>query len=148
MKYRYILDECFKRIGDKSIQIRPFSQFDKRVLANIKKYCPIESEIHKKYDGWIYGNTIYYNELSNGCIMDTIIHEYIHWKRKKSKQFRYRTPMDIFIEEGLATYIAGCICGSKVSFKTTCKQVVSLYGLEIDFNLASKKLYLELKKYF
>ena len=96
--------------------IKKFTEFDNKTIYNVKHYLQKNNKIKKYtsnkniikkaimlYDGWIYGNTIYYKDtLSNKNLLSTLVHEYIHYIRKKEGKFIYNTSKNIFIEECIA----------------------------------------------
>ena len=109
-----LIKSFVKNIDNGLIQIKKFSEFDNRTIWNVKKYlkkrkikCTTSKNVIEKalilYDGWIYGNTIYYNDiLDNNKLLETLIHEYVHFIRKKEKKFIYRSDENIFTEECIA----------------------------------------------
>jgi hypothetical protein len=114
-----LIQNILEHLDNNDIYIRPFSEFDNHALANVRLYMkkhnikvPLsrDSLIRKAqrlYYGWIYGNTLYYRDgTSNMELLDTIIHEYVHWNRKQRKVFRYDTEKYIHREEYLANGVA------------------------------------------
>ena len=111
-----LINSFVKNIDTGLLFIKKFTEFDNRTIYNvhhylqknnkIKKYTSQKNIIKKAiilYDGWIYGNTIYYkNTLSNKNLLSTLIHEYIHYIRKKDGRFIYNSSKNIFIEECIA----------------------------------------------
>jgi hypothetical protein len=105
-----------KNIDSGLLFIKTFTEFDNRTIYNVQHYLQKNNKIkkytsHKNiikkaimlYDGWIYSNTIYYKDtLSNKKLLSTLIHEYIHYIRKKEGKFIYNSSKNIFIEECIA----------------------------------------------
>jgi hypothetical protein len=105
-----------KNIDNGMLFIKKFTEFDNRTIYNVQHYLHKNNKIKKNtshkniirkaiilYDGWIYGNTIYYKDtLSNKKLLSTLIHEYVHYLRKKEGKFLYNSSKNIFIEECIA----------------------------------------------
>jgi len=119
----------------------------------IKKYTSHKNIIKKAiilYDGWIYGNTIYYNDkLSKQRILSTIIHEYIHYMRKKERKFIYNSSKNIFIEECIAelssVYFINTVENKHFRFddnflENFINTIISSYNLNITVELARQLL--------
>jgi hypothetical protein len=83
----------------------------------------------REFSGWTYGDTIYYKVVrSKREMMDTIIHEYVHWKRKKLGVYRYKTPMQKLREETIATYLAEKFTGKNPSLPDVLKRTWIKYS--------------------
>jgi hypothetical protein len=100
------------------IHVKPFYQFDNRVVAHMRPYLKkrrmkrsTKADIVRSagilYQGWIYGNTLYYKNGMKACdIVETILHEYVHWRRKCEGLYKYCTANDKFIEECFANIVS------------------------------------------
>lgn len=110
-----LIKSFVNHIDNGLVCIKKFTEFDNRTINNVRHYLQKNKIIKNSsnkiiinkaltlYDGWIYGNTIYYNDkLSNKILLATLIHEYIHYIRKKEGKFIYNSPKNIFIEECIA----------------------------------------------
>lgn len=121
------------------MEVKTFDQLDGRVLANIRQYLrkmginPKTREetvrwAKKKFYGWTYGNTIYFKVVrSKREMLDTIIHEWVHWKRKNLGVYKYKTPRQKFTEETLATYVAEKYTGKKPVLANVAKRTLKKY---------------------
>ncbi len=122
------------------MKIKTFDQLDGRVLANIRQYLR-KMGIHpktreetvrwakRKFSGWVYGNTIYYKVVSSKReMLDTIVHEYVHWKRKKLGVYKYKTPRQKFVEEVTATYWAEKLTGRRPNINNVAKRTLKKYN--------------------
>ena len=122
-----VINEIKYHIDKNNLQIKPFSEFDNLVIQNIRHYSKHSKSISKSYIiqyalsnyyGWIYGNVLYYRDNTRSLeLLDTIIHEYVHWIRKKQKLFLYTTSKYRFIEESIAHIIA-----KYITYKITRKR--------------------------
>ena len=112
-----LIRRIIKHIKSHDIEVRTFDQFDNHALANVRSYLAKRSAsksgvdvtkvANRNYSGWIYGNVLYYNaRLTDIDIVETIVHEYVHWQRKKYGVFRYGTTNEIFIEESTAELVS------------------------------------------
>ena len=156
-RHRYnFINDFIININTNQCVIKKFTEFDNRTIAQVRLYLKklrlprntkkevIQNAINQ-YSGWIYDNTLYYNNsLNNSEIISTIIHEYVHWKRKKEQVFKYRTANDIFLEEFFAEYVSKVymnIFNKKsvyISIPKLIKTVLYTYRLPIDPSIANK----------
>jgi hypothetical protein len=155
LKYNFIR-ELVEDIDDEACIIKKFTEFDNYTIAQMKLYLKKRKQPHalkkdvirsalKTYYGWIYADTLYYNNYSNlKDTVSTIIHEYVHWRRKEECLYKYRSHYDIFIEEFFAElvskyYINALVKNGKtVSANRIIKAVIRNYALNIDKNKAIK----------
>lgn len=118
--------------------IRSFDELDGNVLADMRRYMkkPHLSRaetiriVKRKFSGWVRGNNIYFKVVpSKREMMDTIIHEYVHWVRKQSKVYRYRTDRQKLLEESLATYFAEKMTGRRPKWCEVVRRTARKYHL-------------------
>ena len=121
------------------MKIRTFDQLDNRVLVNIRQYLkkigitPRTREdtvkwAKRKFSGWTYGDTIYFKIVpSRREMVDTLIHEYIHWKRKSIGTYRYKTPRQQLLEETISTYLAEKLTGKRPKLISVVKRTLKKY---------------------
>ena len=121
--------------------IKTFDELDGRVLANIKLYLR-KMGIHpktraetirwakRKFSGWMWGDNIYVKVVpSRKETLNTLVHEYVHWKRKKLGVYKYRTPLQKLREETLATWTADHATGKRPSLHKTAREVARKYKI-------------------
>jgi hypothetical protein len=142
---RPIINNILKDSANGKLKICNFDEIDNRTLAQMHQYMlshkVIKSEVSYKvvinkakkiWYGWCYNNTIYNNdEISKGYeMLNTVIHEYIHYYRKRTDVFKYGTHNQIFIEEFFAYLVANynvdCI-KSRKTIKLTNDYIEKLY---------------------
>jgi hypothetical protein len=123
------------------MKIKTFDQLDGRVLANIRQYLhklgirPKTREetirwAKRKFSGWLYGDTIYFKiEPSRRNMMDTLIHEWTHWSRKKLGLYRYKTPKQKIVEETLATYCAEALTRRRPKLERVLDRTIKKYSV-------------------
>ena len=117
MKYKF-LNNFIINFNKGNFTIKKFTEFDNKTIANVRLYLKKHKLPHKtnqqviksalnEYYGWIYHNTLYYRDnLELTDIISTILHEYVHWIRRKDGTYKYKTDNDIFIEEFFAELIS------------------------------------------
>ena len=150
---RPIINNILKDVTDGKLIIRNFDEIDNRTLAQMRMYmvshkiinANINANVHtnvstktiinkakKIWSGWCYNNIIYNNsEISKGYeMLNTVIHEYIHYYRKRTDIFKYGTHNQVFIEEFFAYLVANynvdCIKSGK-KIKLTSEYIEKLY---------------------
>jgi hypothetical protein len=131
---RPIINNILKDVTNGKLIIRNFNMIDNRTLAQMRQYMvnhkvinahanisnqTIINKAKKIWSGWCYNNIIYNNsEISKGYeMLNTVIHEYIHYYRKRADIFKYGTHNQVFIEEFFAYLVANynvdCIKSNK-----------------------------------
>jgi len=129
---RPIINKILTEIENGKLIIRNFDEIDNRTLAQMRQYMishkiiytnvsdqTIINKAKKIWSGWCYNNIIYNNsEISKGYeMLNTVIHEYIHYYRKRVDIFKYCTHNQVFIEEFFAYLVANynvdCIKSNK-----------------------------------
>ena len=121
--------------------IKTFDQLDGHVLANMKLYLR-KMGIHpktraetirwakRKFSGWMWGDNIYVKIVpSRKETLNTLIHEYVHWKRKKLGLYKYKTPTQKLREETIATWVADSATGKRCSLRGTARAVARKYDV-------------------
>jgi len=151
-----IINFIINDIDNGKLIIRNFDEIDNRTYVQMREYMLLRNIINENasrirvinkakitYSGWCYNNIIYNNnDLSKGLdMLNTIIHEYIHYNRKYEKIFKYGTPNQIFIEEFFAYLVANYTVDSIKSTKnikldyayinTVIIKVLESYNLQI-----------------
>jgi len=158
-----IIFSFVKNIDNKLLFIKKFTEFDNRVIYYVQQYLQKHKKINKTtthkniirkamqlYDGWIYGNTIYYKDtLSNQQLLSTLVHEYVHYLRKKEGKFIYNSHKNIFIEECIAElssiYFINRIEDNpfilnKKNQANVINNIISNYYLDLSFETAKQLL--------
>lgn len=121
------------------MKVKTFDQLDGHVLANMKLYLHkmgIRSktrqetirQVKRHFSGWVWGDTIYVKIVpSRREVLDTLVHEFTHWKRKHLGLYRYRTPRQKFKEEFIATLAAARATGRNPDPKRLMARIVRKY---------------------
>lgn len=119
--------------------IKTFDELDGRVLANMKVYLrkmgirpKTRAETirwaKRKFSGWMWGDNIYVKVVpSRKETLNTLIHELVHLKRRRLGLYKYKTPLQKLREETLATWVADCCTGRRVSLTRTAQEVARKY---------------------
>lgn len=88
----------------------------------------------KLYQGWIHGDTLYFKEgLGQYNTEATVLHEYVHWYRRKEGLYKYRTKKDQFVEEYIAENVSNFFMHmGHIDYK----DILQIYRLDIDVKKA------------
>ena len=123
------------------MKIKTFDELDGHALHNIKQYLAKDgiyprsrastlAWAKRRYSGWVWGDTIYFKIVpSRRDTLDTLIHEYVHWARKRAGVYRYSTRRQKLFEESLATWAAERATGRKSRFTAVVRRVARKYKL-------------------
>ena len=161
MDYLFIQNFIYN-LKNGTFNVKTFSQFDNRTIANVKLYLKkerlprstkekvIQSAL-KQYYGWIYDNTLYYNDtLDIDDTISTLLHEYVHWIRRVDGTYKYNSDNNIFIEEFFAELISEFyinVLNNKEAVITSCiinntaNHIISKYKLNIKKEKAIQLIY-------
>lgn len=137
--FKHRMLACIKQ---SRVDIKPFTDMSKAAKRNLNEYDRKHPMSSHDYLGWYYSKCLYIKDgLCDDMYIETIVHEYVHYLRKKSKQFTYRRDKNIFFEEALAEVVAKTVIKqiSKPTFrvhhnfvKHICKDVRYQYELNAD----------------
>ena len=143
---RPIINKILKEVDSGKLIIRNFDEFDNRTIAHIRKYMIkynminvdtstklIINKAKSQWYGWSHSNFMYINNQISKSIdemLNTIIHEYIHYYRKRNDIFKYGTHNQVFIEEFFAYLVANYNVDSlkcNIKIKLTNEYIEKIY---------------------